>query len=698
MFTRSRSRIAGMVMLLALFTAIDAWSAGTLFVRPLRSSQTYQQISIKRYNVQVDIDDHVATTTVNQTFRNELSGTVEATLVFPLPANAVISDMRYFFNGVWYKADVRERKEAQEAYNKKLRKYLDPALLQEIGDNVFKLNIAPIFGASDVQVQITYTEILPFVLGRTEYKHLLRTTGVSPKPLEQMSMEINVRGSGAFEFIESPTHPFGASHTMQQINEREYRVVIGDENYTANRDYELRMRSKRDGVEMGTLTYVPTEADSFGVNPFYLSWVIPPDSGASPLPKSVTFVADVSSSMEGSRMEQLREAMHLFIDQLSEGDQFNILTFSTGVTAFKQDFAVVGTDVIDEAREFVDSRTALGLTNIGEAFRLGLGMNYDPSTANVMIFLTDGEPSWGMTNKTEILDSVRSWNEQDVRIYPITIGTESSVALMRDIAKETGGFLTEVADGDSIQVKVEDLLTRISMPNLTDLELDYEGLRRLDVHPRVLPNVPVGGRVIETGRYETGGWYEVTLAGNVQDRPFSVSRDVFFSNPDRNNRAVARLWAQAKIKTLLEEIDRVGEQKELVDAVIDLSIRFNILTRYTALYADPDDEDQATSVPGTDRPIESISLHIAPHPATSDSRVTLSLGSDLIGKPVVVELYNSMGQLIAVLFNGVPHSGIVELGTLLPSGAAVAPGAYSIVVTCGDHRHVEPIIISGATR
>jgi Ca-activated chloride channel homolog len=310
-----------------------------------------------------------------------------------------------------------------------------------------------------------------------------------------------------------------------------------------------------------------------------LSWVIPPDSGTSPLPRSVTFVADVSSSMEGRRMEQLREAMHEFLNQLNEGDRFNIITFSTGVLAFRSSMVAANVSNIAEARRFVDSRTALGLTNISEALRVGLSMDYHAESANALVFLTDGQPSWGITNQAAIQDSARAWNLQDVRIYPISVGSEGSVTLMRNIAIQSGGFHTEVLADDSIAVSVQDHLKRISMPNLVGLTLDYGTLRTMDVHPQVLPNVAVGGRVIQTGRYDKGGVYPVTLAGRVVEVPFSVTRDVFFSDPASNNRAVARLWAQAKIEALLNEISRNGEQKELVDAVIDLSSMRTLMTK-----------------------------------------------------------------------------------------------------------------------
>ena len=50
-----------------------------------------------------------------------------------------------------------------------------------------------------------------------------------------------------------------------------------------------------------------------------------------PLPKHVVFVLDVSGSMYGTKLVQLKDAMMTILDDLSEQDYFNILTFSTRV-------------------------------------------------------------------------------------------------------------------------------------------------------------------------------------------------------------------------------------------------------------------------------------------------------------------------------------------------------------------------------
>src|SRR5687767_12196315 len=159
------------VFILALFLVPQLCSAtGALFVRPLNSQATFTTMSIRTYDADVAIQDQIAVTHVDQTFYNASDARVEATYIFPLPDGAVITELIYWFNGKRYVANLRERKEAQQQYNDKVRRLIDPALLQELGDNIFKLNIAPIDPRSEVRFEITYAELLPYDFGFVDYR------------------------------------------------------------------------------------------------------------------------------------------------------------------------------------------------------------------------------------------------------------------------------------------------------------------------------------------------------------------------------------------------------------------------------------------------------------------------------------------------------------------------------------------------
>ena len=92
--------------------AMELFATGALFVRPRFSTQQYEKMWIKTINVDVNIQDQVAVTHVDQIFFNEMNTSVEAIYMFPLPENAMITKLVYWFNGQSYEAEIRERQEA----------------------------------------------------------------------------------------------------------------------------------------------------------------------------------------------------------------------------------------------------------------------------------------------------------------------------------------------------------------------------------------------------------------------------------------------------------------------------------------------------------------------------------------------------------------------------------------------------------
>ena len=656
-----------------------AFATGALFVRPLRSTEIYTTVSIKTYDASVNIQDRIAVTHVDQVFVNETSATVEATYIFPLPEGAVISELVYWFNGQRFVASVRERREAQQAYDQRIRQYIDPALLQYLGDNLFKLNIAPVNPLSDVRFEITYVELLSYDFGAVDYRFFLRSTGLSPKPLQRVTLDLTATTSSEFKFFSSPSHASSSGTQIEQISPSRYHVLLGDENYLPDRDFLVRFETRRQGVDMNVLTYTPVTQDSFGTDSFYALWITPPDSIASEetIPRHIVFTADVSSSMEGERMVELKQALNSFLDHLSDADRFNIVTFGTNVIKYQPDLVSATANEIASARSFIAGLSALGVTNIDEALKASLGLSFGDATANILTFLTDGYPTWGERRIEVIVDSAAARNHHQVRIYPFGIGDDVSKPLLIALARRNGGYPTYITADDSIALVVANHVTRISKPVLSGLAIDLGGLQTYDHYPTTVSDLFWGSQVLQFGRYATSGTFAVTLRGNSRQEPFALTNMVMFSDTSGGHRAVPRLWAKNKIDYLLEQIEIFGELDELVDAVIDLSIRFGILTKYTALYVDPSTgtgDENAQILPKAFRLEQNY-----PNPFNPETRIAFYVPPQPGASRVVIKIYDVLGRLVRILFDRAVTPGRYEVlwdgkdagGRLLPSGVYV---------------------------
>ncbi|MGD8780737.1 MAG: VIT domain-containing protein [Ignavibacteria bacterium] len=685
------------VFILIILFHSEVLAVGSLFSRPRWSNVTYEKMWIKNILTDVEINNQIAITHQDQTFYNESNESVEAIFVFPLPENATITEMIYWVNGNRFVADIRERQEAVNEYNQKLQQWLDPALLEYLGDNLFRLSIVPIDPLSEVRVEITYAEPLFYEFGKINYTLPLNTLDLSSQPLEEVMVEIDAVADFPFKTFYSPSHENSTALQITQISDKEYSLFYGDENYYPDTDLFVEFELEKGNIDFTLATYTPSEEDSIGEDSFYALWVNPPfeEDQEQVIPQSIIFTADVSSSMEGTRLDQLKSALAGFVELLGADDRFNIVTFGTFVNKFSENFIYANSDNKSRALNYINQLSALGLTNISEALNESLNQSFDDQFYNSIVFLTDGNPTWGQTSQDSILAGLEINNTNNVRIFSFGIGDEISKALLTEISENNRGYATFIESDDSISTVVGELFLRISKPVLTSINIDLGGLYAWDIFPATPTDLFFGTQQIYLGKYRNGGLFNVELSGKLENSDFSKSQSLFFPDTIGGHRFVPRLWAKEKINEILNLIEIFGETDELVNQVIELSLMFQILTPYTAFYAD-DDDDPTTSIdddPSLPDEFELKQNYPNPFNPSTTIEYTIPISQSLVG--VTLKIYNTLGQLVKVLVNTnqangtytVVWKGLDSQGNQMPSGI------YFYVLQSGDVKITKKMIL-----
>jgi Ca-activated chloride channel family protein len=674
-------------VLLIFMIGRETFGIGVLFCRPRFSDQQYQKMWIKTVSTTVDIQDQIAVTHVNQIFYNELTTSVETVYIFPLPENAVITELVYWFNGQRYVAQIRERQEAVNDYNKKVRQWLDPALLEYLGNNLFRLSIVPVNALSEVRTEITYIEPLKYDLGKVGYTFLLNALDLSPKALQTVSVEVNATAQRPFKNFQSPSHQNSTATNIEMINEKHYRLFFGDENFYPDRDLRITFETFREDVDMRILTYTPSPADSFGTDSFYAIWITPPDSVSDQdiIPKDIVFTVDVSSSMEGERIFQVKEALYDFVNLLQPYDRFNIITFGTFVQSFRDDLVPATTQNLEDADDFIFQLYALGMTNIDGALTASLQQSYGDSTSNNLIFLTDGEPTWGETDTEKIMTACAANNIRQVRLFSFGVGEDINEAFLQRLSRENHGYAQFIASDDSIALVVNYHFTRISKPVMTDIHLDLGGLQSWDIYPKVQDDLFWGTQVMRLGLYRGGGTFPVTLGGNMRKDSVSFTNNIYFADTTGGHRFVPRLWAKAKIDYIMEQISIYGESQELIDQIIDLSLRFQILTPYTAFYSDPTEDPSRIDKDNKTVPDIFVLYQNYPNPFNPETWIRYQLPMQNDRYHVVIRIYDLLGRLVLVLKDAQEFPGlhVVRWNGLNSLGEQVPSGVYLFTISAG---------------
>ncbi len=529
-------------------------------------------LTVKYHRVKVDIYNQVATTSVDQVFKNDYNVDLEGTYIFPLPEDATISDFAMYVDGKRISGEVLDKDRARQIYEDIVRRMKDPGLLEYIGRNMFRARVYPIPAKGEKRVELVYQETIKYDAGLYKYVYPLDTERFSPTPLEEVTISARVKSRIPIKSIYSPSHDVDT-----KIKENEASCGYEDKNVKPDKDFVLYYTVSEKDVGLNLLSYRRPGEDGY-----FLLLLSPGQIEARAIPKDIIFILDTSGSMNGDKLKQAKDALRFCINSLGRDDRFNVMSFATSVNLYRDDLVPASKRETEEALKFIDEFQARGGTNINEALISGLKMFTDSKRPQMVVFLTDGEPTVGITDMKDILKNVEAKNEAKARIFVFGVGDDVNSHLLDKIAEAERGVSEYVVPKENIEVKVSSFYRKISEPILADIELDFGKIKTKEIYPLTLPDIFKGTQLVLLGRYSGDGATAITLKGYVDGKENRFVYEDKFPKEDKENDYIPRIWATRKIGYLMSEIRLKGENKELIDEIIKLSKEYGIMTPYTS--------------------------------------------------------------------------------------------------------------------
>jgi len=537
-------------------------------------------LPIKYHRVQVEIDNQVAQVEIDQVFLNDGDFELEGTYIFPLPEDAAISDFAMYVDGERLEGRILDKEKARAIYEDIVRRRQDPALLEYVGRNMFQAQVFPIPAHSERRIQIAYSQVLSQEGGLVRFVYPLNTEKFSPRPLEEVTISVDVRSDAPIKAVYSPSHDIAIS----RLSETHVTASYEASDVTPSTDFELFYSLSSEDIGVSLTTYRQGDEDGF-----FLLLVAPKaDFGQQEVvAKDVMVVVDVSGSMAGGKLAQAQEAVQFILEHLNPDDRFNILAFSTSVDLYAS--TLQSASRADDAEDFVRGLTAMGGTNINDALLQALE-KLPGERPEIIIFLTDGLPTVGVEEAGPIIANVREAAGPTVRLFAFGVGDDVNTVLLDSIAQENRGTSDYVRPGEDIAQVVSGFYEKVSTPVLTDISLDFEDITVLDVYPQPLPDLFAGSQLVVVGRYRGEGSVTLGLSGvvNGEEQTFSYGGQVLPAE-SREMDFLPRLWATRKIGYLLNQIRLYGTEQELVDEIVDLSLRYGVMTPYTSFLVEEEE-------------------------------------------------------------------------------------------------------------
>src|SRR5690606_30380312 len=116
------------------------------------------------------------------------------------------------------------------------------------------------------------------------------------------------------------------------------------------------------------------------------------------------------------KIDQAKSAVKFVLNNLREGDLFNIVVYDGTVESFRPELERYTDETRKAALGFVEGIYPGGGTNIHSALTSALGQLKDNSRPNYVLFLTDGLPTVGETNEVKIAAAAKDANSIRARV------------------------------------------------------------------------------------------------------------------------------------------------------------------------------------------------------------------------------------------------------------------------------------------
>eukprot|EP00092_Neocalanus_flemingeri_P031159 GFUD01033850.1.p1 GENE.GFUD01033850.1~~GFUD01033850.1.p1 ORF type:complete len:834 (-),score=234.91 GFUD01033850.1:1233-3734(-) len=491
-------------------------------------------LEITKFHVNSTIQFRYARTQVVSHVKNPGTAPNKADFTVVIPDSAFISNFSMIIKGVEYVAEVKEKEEAKKDFDEAVSDGRGAGIVsKETRDaNIFTVatNIEP---GQKVVFKLIYEELLDRKAGM--YEHAIN---IDPKQIvDDLRVEVFINESLPISKISVPE--LVQSNEIDASDEEESKIADVERNvdgYANNAkivfapDKLYQEEAGAQGISGQFL--VKYDVDRKGqdsevqvIDGYFVHYFVP--ENLETLPKHAIFVLDVSGSMSGEKIEQLKDSMFTVLDDMTENDYFNIITFSSGVNHWDPQDDGTSKNLVQGAQKVIRAtkenknlaiKHILGLqagggTNINDAMLEGVKLaeyalqneKLPQEVKSMIVFLTDGLPSVGETNGVAIKSNIKNANsELDIPIFCIGFGRDSDFNLIKDISEQANSFSKKIYEGSDAALQLEDFYSEIASPLLSNLKFEYVGglVDNTSISTASLKTFFKGGEYIIAGKLE----------------------------------------------------------------------------------------------------------------------------------------------------------------------------------------------------
>uniref|UniRef100_H2S045 Inter-alpha-trypsin inhibitor heavy chain H3 n=1 Tax=Takifugu rubripes TaxID=31033 RepID=H2S045_TAKRU len=571
-------------------------------------------VEVHSFTVDCAVRSRFARTIMTSTAINKGNAAREISFEVELPKTAFISNFSMEIEEQVYVGQVKEKEKAKQQYDKAVSAGKTAGLVKASGRKMEKFSVSVnIASNSKVTFVLTYEELLQRTLG--QYEIVIR---VKPKePVQEFKIVSNIFEPQGISYIDA--HATFLTNDLLPLVEKTVTDKKAHISFSPTIEQQRKCPDCPGTIIDGDfiIKYDVNRDKNLGdiqiANGYFVHFFAPKD--LTRLPKNVVFVIDRSGSMSGTKMQQTREAMIKILEDLHPEDHFGIIQFDHSVDSWRNSLSLATEENISEAMAYVKKIAENGFTDINAAVLKAVDMlvtdrkakRLPEKSMDMIILLTDGDPTSGETRVPVIQQNVRNAIGGNMSLYGLGFGNDVDYGFLDVMSRENKGLARRIYTGADAALQLQGFYDEVSSPLLLDVDLRYPDNAVESLTTNHFSQLFKGSEITVAGRLTDNdidnflvevygqGFEDFSEIGQFSAVDWSVmypEDDYIFGD------FTERLWAYLTIQQLLEK-SKTGAADEKANATakaLDMSLQYSFVTPLTSMVVTKPEADDSPMI------------------------------------------------------------------------------------------------------
>ncbi|XP_063147953.1 inter-alpha-trypsin inhibitor heavy chain H4-like [Candoia aspera] len=575
------------------------------------------QNGIEIYSLHIDCEviSRYAHTVITSRVVNRANESKETLFEVELPKKAFITNFSMTIDGETYPGIIKEKKAAQAQYDSAISRGQSAGLVKSAGRKLEKFSVSVnVAAAGKVNFVLDYEQLLDRRLGK--YELIIR---VKPKQLvKHFQMDIHIFEPQGISSLETESN--------FMTNEMSDAFIKTQEETKAHISFKPTLTQQRKSPELEEtlldgdviIRYDVKRDVAVGdiqiVNGYFVHYFAPSEMPA--FPKNIIFVIDKSGSMTGNKIRQTKEALDKILDDLNPEDHFNLVVFSRSISKWHPTLLQAKKADVEAAKQYVQTIHAQGATDINEALLTAIN-SLDQATSrellpeksiSMIILLTDGQPTVGITNTNIIQKNIKKANQGKYFLYCLGFGFDVSYTFLEKMALDNWGVARRIYEDSDAALQLQGFYNEVAIPILKEVNMNYLGNAVEEVTQNNFKLLYEGSEIVVAGKLNN----EIDIFSLEVKAQAHGSNLTLKENANVTEKAqvfehlkyifgdfIERLWACLTIEQLLEKsvLAEAAQQKNLKTQALKLSLKYSFVTPMTSMVVTKPEAEEVANKP-----------------------------------------------------------------------------------------------------